>query len=122
MKRYFAIIIARVALMAILMMCVVAANAADYLAGYNNTTKTLTLYDSKVYNGSFDLTCRVLESNYHTEGYERNGLGLSDEIRGNQRRRACLFIMAKRPWLSERSASSFALPSVNGFERSSRQS
>ena len=118
MKGYLTIL-QRVALMAILMMCVVAAHAADYLAGYNNTTKTLTLYDSKVYNGSFDLTCRVLESNYHTEGYERNGLGLSDEIRGNQRRRACIFIMA-RPWLSERSASSFALPSVNGFERSSR--
>ncbi len=117
MKRYF-IILQRVALMAILMMCVVAANAADYLAGYNNTTKTLTLYDSKVYNGSFDLTCRVLESNYHTEGYERNGLGLSDEIRTSVKKVVFhqSFKSAQFNDISAWFISMFALESIEGLE------
>ena len=100
------------------MMCVVAANAADYLAGYNNTTKTLTLYDSKVYNGSFDLTCRVLESNYHTEGYERNGLGLSDEIRTSVKKVVFhqSFKSAQFNDISAWFISMFALESIEGLE------
>lgn len=117
MKGYLTIL-QRVALMAILMMCVVAANAADYLAGYNNTTKTLTLYDSKVYNGSFDLTCRVLESNYHTEGYERNGLGLSDEIRTSVKKVVFhqSFKSAQFNDISAWFISMFALESIEGLE------
>ena len=57
MKRYF-IILQRVALMAILMMCVVTVNAADkeYCAVYNETNKTVTFMDadyvSQAYGGT----------------------------------------------------------------------
>lgn len=106
------------AFMAVMMICAVAAHAADYLAGYNNTTKTLTLFDSKVYNGSFDQTCRVLESDYHTEGYNRNGLGLSDEIRQSVKKVVFhqSFKSAQFNDISAWFINMFALESIEGLE------
>lgn len=94
------------------------AKAADYKAGYNNSTKTLTLYDSDVYNGRFDQTFSVLESNYHTEGYEYNGLRISSEIRGDVKKVVfhASFKTAQFNDISAWFQSMFALESFEGLE------